>query len=94
MAQVSFTGLRANLARCFDEAESSRAPLLVTRTGRADMVLLSEEEFEGWREAVHLLEQPAQRGAAAGKHQGIGRRAGRGAGADPAGDGGHSGLTG
>ena len=58
MAQVSFTEFRANLARHFDEAESSRAPLLVTRTGRANMVLLSEEEFEGWRETVHLLSNP------------------------------------
>jgi antitoxin YefM len=58
MAQVSFTEFRANLARFFDEAEGSRAPLLVTRTGRANMVLLSEEEFEGWRETVHLLSNP------------------------------------
>ena len=58
MAQVSFTEFRANLARFFDEAESSRAPLLVTRTGRTNKVLLSEEEFEGWRETVHLLSNP------------------------------------
>lgn len=58
MAQVSFTEFRANLASHFDEVESSRAPLLVTRTGRANMVLLSEEEFEGWRETVHLLSNP------------------------------------
>lgn len=58
MTQVSFTEFRANLARFFDEAEGSRAPLLVTRTGRANMVLLSEDEFEGWRETVHLLSNP------------------------------------
>ena len=58
MAQVSFTDFRANLAKYFDEAESSRAPLLVTRTGRANMVVLSEEEFDGWRETVHLLSNP------------------------------------
>lgn len=58
MAQVSFTEFRANLASHFDEAESSRAPLLVTRTGRPNMVLLSEAEFEGWRETVHLLSNP------------------------------------
>lgn len=58
MAQASFTEFHANLARFFDEAESNRAPLLVTRTGRANMVLLSEAEFEGWRETVHLLGNP------------------------------------
>lgn len=58
MAQVSFTEFRANLARHFDEVESSRAPLLVTRTGRANMVVLSEQEFDGWRETVHLLSSP------------------------------------
>ena len=54
MAQVSPNEFRANLARRFDEAESSRAPPLVTRTGRADMALLSE----GWRETAHLLSDP------------------------------------
>ena len=60
MAQVSYTDLRQNLARYLDEAVESRAPLLVTRQGgKGNVVLISEDEFEGWQETVHLLRSPA-----------------------------------
>jgi antitoxin YefM len=60
MAQVSFTDLRQHLARYLDEAVESKTPLLVTRRGgKGNVVILSEEEFEGWQETVHLLRSPA-----------------------------------
>lgn len=60
MSQVSYSHLRQNLARCLDEAVESRAPILVTRQGgKGNVVLLSEEEFAGWQETVHLLRSPA-----------------------------------
>lgn len=60
MSSVSYTGLRQNLARYLDEAVDSRAPILVTRQGgKANVVLISEEEFLGWQETVHLLRNPA-----------------------------------
>lgn len=60
MSQVSYTDLRQNLARYLDEAVTSRAPILVTRQGgKGNVVLLSEEEFAGWQETVHLLRSPA-----------------------------------
>ena len=60
MAHVSYTDLRQNLARYMDQAVDSRAPILVTRQGgRGNVVILSEEEFEGWQETVHLLRSPA-----------------------------------
>lgn len=60
MANVSYTDLRQNLARYLDEAVASHAPLLVTRQGgKGNVVILSEEEFEGWQETVHLLGTPA-----------------------------------
>ncbi len=60
MVQVSFTELRQNLARYMDEAIDSRAPVLVTRQGgKGNVVLLSEAEFEGWQETIHLLRSPA-----------------------------------
>lgn len=59
MSQVSYTELRQNLARYMDEAVESRAPVLVTRQGgKGNVVLMSEEEFEGWQETVHLLHSP------------------------------------
>jgi antitoxin YefM len=60
MSHVTYTELRQNLARYLDEAAESHAPVVVTRQGgKGNVVLLSEEEFEGWRETVHLLSNPA-----------------------------------
>ena len=59
MTQVSQTELRQNLARYLDEAEQTRAPVVITRrAGKANVVLLSEAEFAGWQETVHLLSSP------------------------------------
>ncbi len=60
MGQVSYTDLRQNLARYMDEAVESQAPILVTRqAGKGNVVILSEAEYEGWQETVHLLRSPA-----------------------------------
>ena len=60
MPHVTYTDLRQNLARHLDEAVDSRAPIVVTRQGgKGNVVILSEEEFEGWQETVHLLSNPA-----------------------------------
>ena len=76
MGQVSYTELRQNLARYMDEAVEGHAPILVTRQGgKGNVVILSEEEFEGWQETVRLLRSPANakrllrsvRSAAAGR---------------------------
>jgi antitoxin YefM len=59
MACVSYTDLRQNLARYMDQAVESRAPITVTRqAGKGNVVLISEEEFAGWQETVHLLSSP------------------------------------
>ncbi len=59
MAHVSFTDLRQNMASYFDRVSDDREPLLVTRQGgKANVVILSEEEFAGWQETVHLLSSP------------------------------------
>jgi antitoxin YefM len=59
MAHVSYTDLRQNLARYMDKAVDDRVPILVTRQGgKGNVVILSEEEFEGWKETVQLLSNP------------------------------------
>ena len=59
MAHVSFTELRQNMASYFDRVTDDREPLLVTRQGgKGNVVILSEAEFAGWRETVHLLSSP------------------------------------
>jgi antitoxin YefM len=60
VAHVSYTELRQNLARYMDQAVDDRIPIVVTRQGgKGNVVILSEEEFEGWQETVHLLSNPA-----------------------------------
>ena len=59
MAQVSFTEFRQHMARYFDQVSDDRDPLVVTRQGgKRNLVVMSEDEFEGWRETVHLLNSP------------------------------------
>lgn len=59
MSHITYTELRQNLARYLDEAVESRAPVVVTRQGgKGNVVMLSEDEFAGWQETVHLLSNP------------------------------------
>lgn len=59
MAQATYTEFRQNLASYMDGVVASRTPLLVTRQGHRNVVVMSEEEFAGWEETVHLLRSPA-----------------------------------
>jgi antitoxin YefM len=59
MAHVSYSDLRNNLASYMDEVCDSRAPLLVTRQHARSVVIMSEEDYEGLMETVHLLKNPA-----------------------------------
>ena len=59
MAHVSYSDFRANLASHMDAVVDGRVPLVVTRQGgKGNVVILSEEEFAGWQETVHLLSNP------------------------------------
>jgi antitoxin YefM len=59
MTHVSYTDLRQNLSRYLDEAVQTSAPLVVTRQGgKGNVVMMSEAEFAGWQETVHLLSSP------------------------------------
>ena len=59
MSPVSYTELRSNLAKYMDEVCDSGAALHVTRQNAKTVVLLSEDEYEGLLETVHLLRSPA-----------------------------------
>jgi len=56
---VTYTDFRERLAAYMDQVWDSGAPLHVTRQGGRPVVVISEEEFEGWMETVHLLRSPA-----------------------------------
>lgn len=59
LASVSYTQLRGNLAAYMDQVCDDRAPLFVTRQNARSVVMLSEEEYQGLLETVHLLKSPA-----------------------------------
>jgi antitoxin YefM len=59
MAHVSYTQFRNNLASYMDEVCDGRSPLVVTRQNARSVVLMSEEDYGGLMETVHLLNSPA-----------------------------------
>ena len=59
MTHISYTELRQNLARYLDETVANRTPIVVTRQGgKEPVVFMPLQEFEGWRETVHMLSSP------------------------------------
>jgi antitoxin YefM len=59
MSHVSYTELRANLAKYMEEVCDSRTPLHITRQNARTVVMISEAEYEGMMETLHLLRSPA-----------------------------------
>ncbi|WP_159718605.1 type II toxin-antitoxin system Phd/YefM family antitoxin [Geminicoccus flavidas] len=59
MAYVTYSELRNNLVKYIDQVVEDRVELHVSRQDRPGVVMLSEEESEGWKEIVHLLNSPA-----------------------------------
>jgi antitoxin YefM len=59
MSTVSYTDFRQHLAKYMDEVWESRAPLRVTRQNARPVIVLSEAEYEGMMETLHLLRSPA-----------------------------------
>jgi antitoxin YefM len=59
LAHVSYSKLRDNLAAYMDEVCNGRAPLVITRRNARSVVLMSEEDYDGLVETVHLLNSPA-----------------------------------
>jgi antitoxin YefM len=58
MRATTTTELRANLARMIDQVIDDHTPLLITRAGGANAVLISEEEFAAIDETLYLLRSP------------------------------------
>jgi antitoxin YefM len=59
MVPASERELHQNLDRYLDQAINGGTPILVTCDGgKGNVVILSETDFSGWRETVHLLSNP------------------------------------
>ena len=59
MPEVTFSELRADIAKHFDQIESGRSELVVTRQDHEPVVIMPLAELEGLRESLHLLSAPA-----------------------------------
>lgn len=59
MGSIGYTELRQNLAAYLDQVLDSHAPVMVTRQGKGNVVLISAEEFAGMEETIHLMRSPA-----------------------------------
>ncbi|MDI6026672.1 type II toxin-antitoxin system prevent-host-death family antitoxin [Corticibacterium sp. UT-5YL-CI-8] len=62
MAHVTFTELRANMAKHLDKVEADRNELVVTRQNHEPVVVLPLAEWEGMKETLYLLGNPANAG--------------------------------
>jgi len=58
-SHVTYSDFRARLAAYMDQVCDNRAPLHVTRQRGRTVVVISEDEFDGWLETLHLLRSPA-----------------------------------
>lgn len=61
MNVISLSELRANMAKHFDRVEQDHDELIVTRQNREPMVVMSLSDFEGWKETMYLLANPANK---------------------------------
>jgi PHD/YefM family antitoxin component YafN of YafNO toxin-antitoxin module len=52
---VPYDEFRKDPAKCMDEAGAE--PLRIDREA-GSVVMIAEDEFEGWRETIHLLGSP------------------------------------
>lgn len=59
MTTISYTEARDRLASVWDQAVSSREPVVIDRRGHESVVLVPAGEWHGMLETAHLLRSPA-----------------------------------
>lgn len=55
MTHATLTDFRSNIARYFDQIETDRTELVVTRQNHEPCVVMPLAELEGLRETLHVL---------------------------------------
>jgi antitoxin YefM len=58
MATASYSQFREHLAEIWDKVEDTQEPVIVSRRGHQDMVILPADELESLRETAHLMRSP------------------------------------
>lgn len=59
MKTVTYTHVRANLARSMEQVCEDHAPMIITRQNADPVVLMSLEDFRSIEETSYLLSTPA-----------------------------------
>ena len=57
--KLSYSHVRENLARIWNEVEDSRDAVILQRRGHDDMALIPADELASLRETAYLLRSPA-----------------------------------
>jgi len=55
---TTYTNVRANLAKLFDEVSNNQETVIINRRGKEDVALISASELESLFETTHLLRSP------------------------------------
>ncbi len=58
MKSITYTAIRANLAKQMDQVCEDHAPILITRTKAGPVVMMSLEDYEAIQETNYLLRSP------------------------------------
>ena len=58
MDTLSYTNVRADLARTMDRVNDDRTPIVITRQRGRSAVLMSLEDYNSLTETMHLLRSP------------------------------------
>ena len=59
MRATSVTDFRANIASMLDDVVDDHVPLIITRSGKDNVVVVSQSDWEGMQETLYLMSSPA-----------------------------------
>ncbi len=59
MRTMTYSETRAHFAEVLNRVADDREEVVVTRSGREDVVIVSREDYESLRETAYLLRNPA-----------------------------------
>ncbi|WP_423194599.1 Antitoxin (plasmid) [Cupriavidus sp. H19C3] len=59
MRTVHYSDARNNLKAVIDQAIADHDGVLITRRDAPNAVIMSQEQYDGWMETMHLLSSPA-----------------------------------
>ena len=59
MDAISYTAVRANLAKTMDKVVNDHTPVIITRKRETPVVMVSLEDYQAMEETTYLLRSPA-----------------------------------